>query len=89
MHTQGILHTVNGKKFLGKNPNRGMADILVIIGQENLWIEVKSELGILSEYQREFKKRVERENNHFIVAKSVEQVAEYIATILNLREKIG
>jgi|SRR6185503_1236424 len=78
INTQGIKHTLKNKSFYKKNPNKGMADILVLMDDGNIWIEVKTEKGKLSEEQEVFRDVVERRNNHYLVARSLENVENYM-----------
>ena len=77
------------RKFRKKKPNKGrvfytgVADILVHHDKLGLIaIEVKSETGVLSKVQKEFRDTLVATNGRHIVARSVTEVAAYFEVCL-------
>ena len=54
MHTQGVKQS---KGFV-KNPNKGMADLLILYEGKAIWVELKAKKGVQSSDQKLFEKKV-------------------------------
>lgn len=80
--TQGTYDPA-AKKF--RKPSkyylRGQPDITAILpGGKFLGIEVKSRLGRLSKYQQSFHRRIVESGGSVLVARSIDDVAEFLKT---------
>lgn len=83
MNTGTMTSEYKGKTRFMRFGVPGMADILafpggVLKGKYTmiLWIEVKSTIGKQSDLQKSFQEQVEREGHRYVLARSIEDVAE-------------
>lgn len=57
---------------------RGIADLYALKDGRSLWIEVKTAKGQQTEYQRQFEADIKAHGGEYLVARSVEDVVEYL-----------
>jgi hypothetical protein len=57
---------------------RGIADLYALKDGQHVWIEVKTEYGVQSDWQKRFQRDIERHGGTYILARSVEDV-EHLA----------
>jgi hypothetical protein len=69
------------KRIYRKNPQtmQGVSDIIGIYKTKPMFIEIKSEKGIVSSEQEYFIERIKQEGGIAFVARSVEDVISYLA----------
>lgn len=60
---------------------KGIADLYCLHDGKELWIEVKTSKGKLSEYQIKFRDDIGRNGGNYIVARSLEDVREYLKAV--------
>ena len=53
---------------------RGIADLYALRDGQHVWIEVKTDRGVQSEYQKKFQRDIEKHGGTYILARSVEDV---------------
>jgi len=58
---------------------KGIADLYALKDGQHVWIEVKTSKGKLSMYQEAFKREVIRHGGEYIVARSIEDIEEYLS----------
>jgi hypothetical protein len=76
----GVPHHVNGKLIYRKNPMKGMPDISAIYCGLFIGIEVKAKTK-QSDEQFQWQQKLEQNGAIYILAKSVEDVAEGLASV--------
>lgn len=56
-----VINTPYGMQFrrMGKGAKKGIADVCLFINNKTIWIEFKSQSGVLSPFQKVFQKSVE------------------------------
>jgi len=52
----------------------GIADLYALRGGQHVWIEVKTDRGVQSEYQKKFQRDIEKHGGTYILARSVADV---------------
>jgi hypothetical protein len=57
---------------------RGIADLYAIKGGLQLWIEVKTPKGTLSEFQKDFRAEIQGHGGIYIEARRLEDIQEYL-----------
>lgn len=57
---------------------KGIADIYMFYNHRAVWIEVKSERGRQTEYQKEFQKEVKGSGQKYIIARSIDDIIKYL-----------
>ena len=76
----GTPYTINGKTYLRRSTNIGMADVHAefMIGgiPVSVWLEVKSETGKLSSNQKHFRDRARSYGGFYFVVRSIEGLHE-------------
>lgn len=55
---------------------KGIADLYAIKGGKSVWIEVKTQKGHQSDYQKQFQKDIEAHGGIYIIAKCVEDITK-------------
>ena len=60
---------------------KGIADLFAIKGNKNLWIEVKTPKGKLSQYQKDFRDDIQKHGGYYFVAKSIDDIIEIVKLI--------
>jgi len=60
---------------------RGTADIIVFLGQRVAWIEMKQASGELRASQVEFQAKVEAAGHPYLVARSVDDVQQWLKEV--------
>lgn len=65
----------------GLGAYRGIPDRIAIKGGRVLFIEIKSPTGKLSDDQKRFKKTVELQGGHYIVARSCDDIEKYLESL--------
>jgi hypothetical protein len=64
---------------------KGVSDITATKDGITLWIEVKTKTGIQSQYQEKFEKDIKNYGGHYLIARSVEDVADYIEELTGVK----
>jgi len=65
------------------NKAKGFPDLLVwLVNGIDLYVEVKSETGVLSESQLKFQERAKKMKRHYIVVRSVEDFTNWLQLYL-------
>lgn len=77
MNTGAIVSEHAGKRRFHRYGSVGMADVLASV-DGFLWIEAKAGKGKQSEAQKEFQAEVEAQGHRYIVARSIEDVAQVL-----------
>lgn len=80
-----VIHTGRGMIFrrMGKGAKKGIADLVVMIKGKTIWIELKSQVGKLSPFQKVFQKSVEfHSGGKYEVFKDYPSFRSYIDGIL-------
>lgn len=67
----------------GLGSYKGAADIFAIKNGHSLWIEVKTEKGYQTRWQKQFEKDITDNGGHYILARSYEDVENYIKEVLS------
>ncbi len=82
MNLGGVLHSFGTNVIRKKNPNEGMADILVIFEGRAIWLEIKRpKLGRQSDAQKAFEKRSVENGSVYKIVTSVEDLEIFLNTI--------
>lgn len=68
-HTQGVKQL----KGYVKNPNKGMADLQIIVEGKSIWVELKAKKGVQSEDQKKFAQKVIKAGCTYFVCNEFEQ----------------
>ena len=80
MNVIGTPYHINGKTYFRKSRNIGMADIHAefMIGgiPVSVWLEVKTNTGILSSHQKEFRDGVTSYGGFYFVVRSIDDVLD-------------
>ena len=53
---------------------RGIADLYALKDGQHVWIEVKTDRGVQSEYQKKFQRDIEKHGGTYILARGIEDV---------------
>jgi Holliday junction resolvase len=53
---------------------RGIADLYALRDGQHVWIEVKTDRGVQSEYQKKFQRDIEKHGGTYILARGIEDV---------------
>ena len=69
----------------GLGSYRGISDIIAIKDSYVIFIEVKTETGKQSEYQKQFEKDITENGGHYILARSYKDVDDYIVRWFKVR----
>ena len=85
MNVIGTPYHINGKTYFRKSRNIGMADIHAefMIGgiPVSVWLEVKTNTGLLSSGQKEFRDGVTSYGGFYFVVRSLDDVMEAIDSV--------
>lgn len=60
---------------------RGIPDKIAVKAGIVLFLEMKSQTGTLSKYQKEFRRRIIEKGGHYLVVKSEEDIKSYLEQI--------
>ena len=81
-----VIHTGRGMVFrrMGKGAKKGIADLVVMAKGKTIWIELKSQVGKQSPFQKVFQKSVEFHSGGFCeIFKDYSNFRSYIDQLLN------
>jgi len=85
MNPRGIIFSVpnestyNNKKFKNTGVLRGVSDLIIITPKGKLYfLELKTEIGVQSEVQKDFQKRVEALGYEYKLIRSLNQFKEWL-----------
>lgn len=65
----------------GMGSHAGLSDLVAIKNSIVIWIEVKAEKGYMSPHQEQFKQDISTHGGLYILAKTVDDVVQYIDSI--------
>lgn len=84
MNLGGVMHSFGQNIIRKKNPNEGMADILVLYEGRAIWIEVKRpKLGRQSESQKNFERRCIESGCIYKIVTSVEDCTNFFTSYIS------
>lgn len=61
--------------------HKGVSDLTAVKKGVTLWIEIKTGKGRQSKHQAEFEKNIKEQQGHYLVARSFEDVDNYLSRI--------
>lgn len=72
------INAIETKRKVNTGLLRGASDIILVKPNKCLFLEVKTDTGVQSDYQKDFQKRVEELGFEYHIVKSVEDVKKII-----------
>ena len=79
MHGKGLIFSVanestyKNKTFKATGTMAGVSDLIVVTPSKTIFVELKTEIGVQSEKQKEFQKAIENLNHEYYLIRSLEQ----------------
>jgi len=84
LNSGGTRFQGKGKEYFVRFGFPGCPDIVVLLPDgRTLWIEVKSAKGVLSQPQKDFKKKCDERGIPHLIAHSWDDVAQYLKNFTN------
>ena len=65
-------------RFVSLGLKKGVADLILWLGPETIYMEVKTPTGRQSDAQKRFQKRCEDSGRRYVVVRSVEEVKSFL-----------
>lgn len=83
MHTQGVKQT----RGFTKNPNKGMADLLILYEGKAIWVELKAKKGVQSEDQKKFQETVLNTGCPYFICKDFDNFLNVFTSYVVLEDR--
>jgi len=65
-------------RLISAGLRKGVSDLVIFLGSETIYMEVKTPTGRQSDAQKRFQKRCEESGRRYVVVRSVEDVKSFL-----------